>query len=58
MGGEGGGSKYDFCQLNDQLVGKIIQYKQSDNDEMVREGESVVVVWGERVGGVNMTSAS
>ena len=45
------------CSYN-QLVEKIIQYKQSDNDEMVREGESVVVVWGERVGGVNMTSAS
>ena len=25
LGGEGGGSKNYFCQLNDQLVEKIIQ---------------------------------
>ena len=28
------------CSYN-QLVEKIIQYKQSDNDDMVREGETV-----------------
>ena len=46
VGGGGGGGKNDFCQLNNQLVEKIIPYKQTDNGDMVRENASV---WGMRV---------